>query len=168
MTKTRLVGILGIGLGLAYLAPSGSREEIDEPPTSSGYTRGEAEAHDDFAHGRLIIKTAGQPAPWAYEYRRLLSDLYGVSVQPAAGCSVTEDLREYMAGYNAASEAQLREKFGKDIFHECRQHAERILEARRESHDPRVDGHPLRSMQPPTARPRSQPTAATGPHRPEL
>ncbi len=54
------------------------------------------------------------------EYARLLKERYGVELNYVAGCVVTEELVGYADGYNSTSKQLLEQKYGKDIFAECR------------------------------------------------
>lgn len=85
----------------------------------SAYPRGMIGAWADHASGHYEIKTYGYPAPWAWEYRRLVKERYGVEINAEAGCVVTQDLVWYVDGYNSVSRPRIVARHGKDIFAEC-------------------------------------------------
>ncbi len=89
----------------------------------SAYPRGMLVAWADHARGHYEVQTYGYPMPWAWEYRRLIQDRYGVEVHSVAGCVVTEDLVQYVRGYNDVSRSRIQARFGKDIFAECAEEA---------------------------------------------
>ena len=89
----------------------------------SAYLHGALDAWVDRARGQSKFKSYGYVMGWEGEYRRLLRDRYGVTVEPVAGCLVTEDLVRYVHGYNDVSCARLQARFGKDIFAECKKEA---------------------------------------------
>jgi hypothetical protein len=89
------------------------------------YYRGMLMAHIDCARGHYEIKVIGGPLlpePKAEEfgkYAQLLEERYGVVLNVVAGCVVTDDLDQYVKGYNSVSERLLRKKHGLDIFEQC-------------------------------------------------
>jgi hypothetical protein len=91
----------------------------------TAYPRAMLGAYLDHACGHYEVKTYGYPAPWRWEYGLLLKQKYGVELNAIAGCCVTEELERYVSGYNAASRSLLRARYGKDIFAECADVAER-------------------------------------------
>ena len=83
------------------------------------YPRGVIVAWVDYTRGHYEVQTFGYPAPWAWEFRRLIQERYGVEVKAVAGCVVSPQLVWYVHGYNSVSCSRLRKKFGKDILAEC-------------------------------------------------
>jgi hypothetical protein len=96
---------------------------------ASTYPRGVLMAHLDHARGHYEVQTAGLPAPWEWDFARLLEERYGVQLNRVAGCNVPHSLRSYITGYNSVSVRLLEEKFGKDIFPECAAEARVMWEA---------------------------------------
>jgi hypothetical protein len=94
----------------------------------SPYSRGVEEAYADHERGHYEIKSYGYPAPWLWEYRRVLQERYGVKLNRVADCVVTERLVSYVGGYNEVSTRLLNEKYGRDIFKECMEFAEKKYE----------------------------------------
>jgi hypothetical protein len=88
------------------------------------YPRGWLAARADLAAGQYKRLAAFGPprTPDEHEaaYFRLLSERYGVRYDFVTGCVVTGELQSYMDGYNAASEAALRARYGIDVFVHCR------------------------------------------------
>lgn len=89
----------------------------------SAYPRGMIVALADCACGQYEVQTFGYPAPWLPEFRRLASARYGVEVRVVAGCVVTEELVQYVHGYNAVSRSRIHARFGKDVIAECAEDA---------------------------------------------
>src|SRR5262245_31023182 len=107
--KTRRGWLIAAGIGclLAFVWPL------------TAYPRGMLRAYIDHARGHFEQKTFGYPAPWRWEYARLLEEKYGVKLNAVAGCEVDYSLFEYVEGYNAVSTSLLIDHFGHDIFEEC-------------------------------------------------
>jgi len=97
----------------------------------SAYPRGMLVALFDDARGHYEIKVYGLPAEWSYEYARLMKLRYGVEINAVAGCIVTDQLVNYVAGYNAVSQPRIEERFGKDVFAECAEEARKSWERER-------------------------------------
>ena len=79
-------------------------------------SRGEAEAQQDVAEGKIKLLEFGLPTPWASEYNTILKDRYGIQPVYVAGCVVTEELVQHAHTYNEVSMAAARRKFGNDVF----------------------------------------------------
>lgn len=79
-------------------------------------TQGRADARRDLTNGVLSMKTCGLPREEAWEYKKLLDERCHVSLDPLAGCCVTEGLIKYIDGYNGISEAYIEQKYGTNIF----------------------------------------------------
>jgi len=90
----------------------------------SAYPRGMIVALANCTFGHYEIQTFGYPAPWLSEYRRLTSERYDVKVRVVAGCVVTEELVQYVRGYNCVSRGLIETRFGKDVIAECAEDAE--------------------------------------------
>jgi hypothetical protein len=88
------------------------------------YPKGVVGACIDQGLGHYEVKTYGYPAPWRGEHARLLKQRYGVELNAVAGCCVTEELTQYVSGYNATSGGLLLLRHGHDIFAECAELAE--------------------------------------------
>jgi len=90
------------------------------------YQRGMLMAHINHARGHYEVKViGGSPFPESKaeefaKYAQLLQERYGVELNVVAGCVVTDELDQYVKGYNSASERLLRKKHGLDIFEECK------------------------------------------------
>jgi hypothetical protein len=95
----------------------------------AAYPRGAVAAYLEHTRGHREVKTFGYPPPERREYARLLRERYGVEVNVVAGCVVTEELVQYVKGYNAVSKWLLKEEFGRDIFAECWEEARRKRQA---------------------------------------
>jgi hypothetical protein len=54
---------------------------------------------------------------------RLLETRYGVEIKSVAGCVVTDQLVNYIEGYNTVSRSRIEARLGKDVFAECAQEA---------------------------------------------
>jgi hypothetical protein len=87
--------------------------------------RGELAARFDIARGHYEIEAYGLPVPWRPEYARLLNERHGVRVHTVALCIVSQSLRSYADSYNRVSVAAVNRKFGRDVFKECADDADR-------------------------------------------
>jgi len=85
----------------------------------TAYPRGGAVALIHQATKHYTVTTYGLASPWRLEYQDLLNTRYGVKLEVLAGCVVTEQLTEYVEGYNSISTAYMNKRFGHDIFAEC-------------------------------------------------
>jgi hypothetical protein len=97
----------------------------------SAYPRGMIAAWFDHACGHYEVKSAGYPVYWAWEYRRLLQERYGVKDNHVAECKVSIQLDWYIDGYNSVSRPRIKAHFGKDIFAECLEEAETVCDEAR-------------------------------------
>lgn len=86
-------------------------------------SRGEAEAHQAVAEGKLKLLEMGLPVPWASEYNTILKDRYGIQPVYVAGCMVTEEIVDHAHAYNAVSMAEAKRKFGNDVFEKAERDA---------------------------------------------
>jgi len=80
------------------------------------YEGGRADAQRDIQRGVLATESAGLPTVWAGEYDRLLKQRYGVEDRGVAGCMVDDRIVGHMAGYNEVSNAEIKRRFGADVF----------------------------------------------------
>jgi len=83
--------------------------------TLTPWPRGFAAARWDLAKGRHILLVYGLPGLGSDNYWRLLRKRYGLEERRVAGCGAPWSLIEYANGYDAASEAAAKRKFGRDI-----------------------------------------------------
>jgi len=87
------------------------------------YPRGMLGASFDNARGHYEIQVFGKPPPWESELARLLQTRYGVEIKSVAACIVTDQLVNYIEGYNAVSRSRIETRLGKDVFAECAREA---------------------------------------------
>ena len=78
--------------------------------------RGRLAAVVDLLQGRYQVLGHGLPAPWAPEYDGLLKERYGIEYYQAAWCLASDELRDYIDGYNSVSVDATKRKFGDDVF----------------------------------------------------
>lgn len=84
------------------------------------YLRGELAASRDVRNGRYIELTYGLPVPWFPRGMELLHQRHPeVELRPVAGCVVTDELVDYVAGYNSYSVKAITRHFGHDVFEEA-------------------------------------------------
>ena len=86
--------------------------------------RGYLNARNDVANGRYNIMFAGYPDYSKGSYRRLLDERYGIE-GINSGCLITPMSSSYNYGYNLASKTAANKKYGRDIFKECSDAAQR-------------------------------------------
>jgi hypothetical protein len=77
------------------------------------------------ARGHYKILGYGLPSPWRAEYARLLQERYGIEFHAVAGCIVSRSLVSYVDEYDSVVEAAAKAKFGRDIFTETAEDAQR-------------------------------------------
>jgi hypothetical protein len=84
---------------------------------ATSYPRGMIRAYFDHLHGRYVVQL-DSPIKWTWEgeYAILLEQKYGVQVQWMNDAATSPWSREFIAGYNAASEWLLTQKYGPDIL----------------------------------------------------
>jgi hypothetical protein len=83
----------------------------------SAYSVGIIEAYIDLLQGKYILKAfdGGIYAAEKDEYNNVLKE-YGVELIVIEGCTVTEELREEIMGYNSVSVSAIDKKYGKMIW----------------------------------------------------
>src|SRR5437016_3942541 len=78
--------------------------------------RGRQAAEKDLAHGRYIVLGYGLPPRGVAEYKHILRERYDVEYRQVALCIVTKSLMTYADSYDSLSGAAIRQKFGRDVF----------------------------------------------------
>jgi hypothetical protein len=96
---------------------------------AGSYWRGMTMAFFDQTFGHYEVKAWGYPAPWGGEYMRLLRERYAVEEDVVGDCMVFPTTAMYADGYNSVSEPLLLKRYGKNIFAECADEAERGWQA---------------------------------------
>lgn len=92
--------------------------------------RGERDARSDIARGHYVVLQYGLPVQpavgtdeqnteWWSEFDQCLRQRYGIEYRKL-GCVGTKSAFAYYDSYNAVSEATIKQKFGHDVFGECR------------------------------------------------
>lgn len=76
------------------------------------FDQGVADATKDIQQGRLIIKTYGLLAHWHPKWRELLKSKFEIEVYIVSGCVVSEELVDYVAGYNGVTKEHIKKRFG--------------------------------------------------------
>lgn len=84
----------------------------------SAHMRGRITARLDMARGRYLLLGYGLPPRERPEYVRLLRERYGVEFKVVGYCTVSDSLRRYADGYDEVSMADVKRKFGHDVFGE--------------------------------------------------
>jgi hypothetical protein len=88
--------------------------------------RGYWAARYDVWRGDYKILDYGLPPAERPEFERLLKERYEIDHEVVAFCTVSETQRTYVDSYDSyASEAAVR-KFGRDIFKECWEEAQKL------------------------------------------
>lgn len=85
---------------------------------------GQKDAREDIKAGTLKLKTLGLPAKWFREWQEILLQGYGVRVEMVDGCVVSDEEMDYAEGYNSISEAEIKSRFGANIFEKTKKKAE--------------------------------------------
>ena len=93
----------------------------------SASLRGRIVARFDVARGHYRQLGYGLPSPSRGVYVRLLHERYGIEYRAVAACLVSPELKWYADGYDDVSMAAARQKFGRDVFAECRRDAVKVL-----------------------------------------
>jgi hypothetical protein len=88
---------------------------------------GRAQATLDVAAGNLELRTWGIPIPGdSFTFEKLLTERLGVRVGAVGGCLVTSEQAAHTEGYNAVVEAEIKRRFGSNIFDTLKEEAARI------------------------------------------
>ena len=94
--------------------------------SSIAVQRGRSDARADLHAGNLATESFGKPAHYRPVYHRLLKDRYGVDSRVVAGCGVDNRIIGHASGYNEVMCAEIRRRFGKDVFERTAADAKRI------------------------------------------
>lgn len=92
----------------------------------SFFEKGKKDALRDIQAENLKVKTFGTIVTWFQEWRKILLNEYNVEIEVVSGCVVSDETVEYVNGYNKISEAEIKKKFGEDIFEKTLDEAEAI------------------------------------------
>jgi hypothetical protein len=79
---------------------------------------GRAEAEQDLSAGKLRLKVYGLPAPWSRKYHESARKQRGVELVGVAGCLVSQELEERVAGYNEPMQQEIDRRFGPGALEE--------------------------------------------------
>ncbi len=94
------------------------------PATSS--LRGRIAARIDLRRGHYKILVYGLPPPDRPEFTRFLRERYGIETEAVASCVVSEPLLSYADAYDELGVAAANDKFGRNVFKESEEEAERL------------------------------------------
>ena len=81
---------------------------------------GAVEAHIDLFRGKYIIKAARRLAAEKDAYNAVLKE-FGVEMVAVADCSITDELREEILGYNSVSVDAISKRFGEELWQRLNQ-----------------------------------------------
>ena len=90
------------------------------------YQKGEKEALEDIKADKLKLKTLGLKVGWFREWQEILWKEHEIQIDIIAGCMVSDEEIDYANGYNSISEAEIKKRFGENIFENTLYKAERI------------------------------------------
>lgn len=129
-----IVALCGAMLNGCAEIPSIS-SDLEHPPdrmpySKSAYESGRVDAERDLRAGRLIVEIYGFPLRGEPEYAQMLRDRYGVELRRVASDIVDVNAIGHAMGYNVVSEAEIKRRFGSDVFERLQQEAERIYNQR--------------------------------------
>ena len=95
-----------------------------EPPFMEYKNKdGKLDAKIDIKNGKYKFKTYGLHSEWFDLYCKILLTKYNIEVEGIAGCVVTNDIRKYVEDYNSVSMAEIKKKYGNDIFEKSKDEA---------------------------------------------
>jgi hypothetical protein len=86
---------------------------------------GAKEAEVDLANGNARFMYYGRERSDMREYSKILANRFGVTVDPLAGCMVSDPLVAYADSYNAVVRKYVDRKFGPTAFEQASQDASR-------------------------------------------
>ena len=92
---------------------------------ASAVARGRLHARLDIAHGHHKILGYGLPPPERTEYARLLKQRYAIEFEAIADCIVSKSLVAYADAYDQVVIEATKRKFGRDVFWETWEDAQR-------------------------------------------
>jgi|SRR5947209_4768331 len=125
MNQRIVAGFLFVLL-LVPLAGCPSREEVAGRAAADARQRGRAAAEADIAAG--MLKQKEYPAlPYSkqqMDFLRLLKSECGVTNEVVPGPGDSQELRAEVAAYNEVMAAEIRKRFGADIFQKLHDKAE--------------------------------------------
>jgi len=79
---------------------------------TEGFAKGQEAARADTQNGRLLYQWSGSAGVYGREFVAIMAERFGMTVDNYAVCFVTEPEREFRAGYNAVSIAEVNRQFG--------------------------------------------------------
>jgi hypothetical protein len=92
--------------------------------SKSAYLAGKAAATEDLRNGKLAVETFGLP-PRHDVYAEILKADYQVELRSIAGCLIDDKILGHAKGYNEISEAEIKRRFGADVFTKARAASEK-------------------------------------------
>ncbi len=128
-----VAGLCAAALLAGYLLLHTDRIAVVDDPREVGLSN----AQRDLAAGRLRVKTGRgpPPTPWIIEYdqeyERILKQRYGIELDYAFGCVLTDRLSAEINAYNEPMLREIDRRFGTDVLEKARLEAYAILIIRR-------------------------------------
>jgi hypothetical protein len=95
------------------------------PYSLQAYQTGEFDAENDLRANRLVVENWGFPMKGQNEYAKILREKYSVEFKRVAGDIVDGQTVGHAKGYNELSEAEIKRRFGNDVFEKAKIEAER-------------------------------------------
>jgi hypothetical protein len=92
--------------------------------------RGQMAARRDVADGHYNLLVYGLPVEWREDDARILQQRYDIRMKAVAGCTVSGGLIDYVDGYDRYVAKKAKGKFGRDVFKESADEAERAWRLR--------------------------------------
>jgi hypothetical protein len=90
--------------------------------------QGKLMARIDLARGHYKVLGYGYGSPARPEFARLLGERYGIEYDEIGGEIVSRHTVAYADGYNSVSAAAVNRRFGRDVFKEAEEEAQKHWE----------------------------------------
>jgi uncharacterized protein (DUF433 family) len=102
----------------------------DDTVDLDAFRRGESQAREDIAVGRLCYRRNGHPGPWRHEFAMLMRARFRVQVIDSGSCLVNPEITSFDDGYNGVVIRQIASIHGLDAFFAVVEEAKRLAALR--------------------------------------
>jgi hypothetical protein len=100
---------------------------VEKRTPGEEYWKGKSDARTALADGKLILQTCGRQSSYSNLYKKLLKERYNIETVLAAGCLITDDISDYIEGYNEIMHQAIKERFGENMLEQTYSEVEKLL-----------------------------------------
>ncbi len=104
------------------------KDAIHKAHKEASFIQGKADARKELKEGTLAIETMGLLVRHHGHYAKILKERYNIQVRGVAGCMVNSFIIGHAEGFNQVMNAEIKRRFGKNVFEHALTEAEELLD----------------------------------------